>query len=103
MPRELLRKLPQIEKVLQWPGVEALIAVHSRPEVLRVLGARTRFGLGFGGDGGNVSHAGAGGSLGFADPPSGIALGYVMKQRGAALLIDSRASRLIDAVRESIG
>jgi L-seryl-tRNA(Ser) seleniumtransferase len=37
MPRELLRKLPQIEKVLQWPGVEALIAVHSRPEVLRVL------------------------------------------------------------------
>jgi CubicO group peptidase (beta-lactamase class C family) len=74
-----------------------------------ILGARTRFGLGFGRHGGDVrllgpdsyGHAGAGGSLGFADPPSGIAFGYVMKQMGASLLIDPRASRLIDAIRES--
>jgi CubicO group peptidase (beta-lactamase class C family) len=75
-----------------------------------LLGVRTRFGLGFGRDGGDIrllgpdsyGHAGAGGSVGFADPPSGIAFGYVMKQMGASLLIDPRAARLFDAVRESI-
>ncbi len=75
-----------------------------------LLGVRTRFGLGFGRDGGDVrllgpdsyGSAGAGGSVGFADPPSGIAFGYLMKQMGSSLLIDPRAVRLIDAVRESI-
>jgi CubicO group peptidase (beta-lactamase class C family) len=75
-----------------------------------LLGVRIRYGLGFGCDGGDVrllgpgsyGHAGAGGSVGFADPPSGIAFGYVMKQMGSSLLIDPRAERLIDAVRESL-
>jgi CubicO group peptidase (beta-lactamase class C family) len=70
----------------------------------------TRFGLGFMlnddeipllGDG-SFGHAGAGGSLAFADPESRVAFGYVMNQMGAGLLIDARAARLIDAVREAL-
>jgi CubicO group peptidase (beta-lactamase class C family) len=71
------------------------------------LVVETRFGLGFmltapeiGLLGpGTFGHAGAGGSLGFADPESGVAFGYAMNQMGAGLLIDPRAERLIDAVR----
>ena len=87
----------------------ALEVTSEGPDAL--LGVRLRFGLGFGRDGGDVhllgpdsyGHGGAGGSFGFADPPSGIAFGYVMKQMGSALIIDPRAERLIEAVRESLG
>jgi len=86
----------------------ALEVTSEGPDAL--LGVDIRFGLGFGRDGGDVrllgpgsyGHGGAGGSFGFADPPSGIAFGYVMKQMGSSLVIDPRAERLIDAVRESI-
>lgn len=45
-------------------------------------------------------HPGRGGSLGFADPEHGIAFGYVMNSiaEGAE---DTRASTLVDAVREA--
>jgi CubicO group peptidase (beta-lactamase class C family) len=54
-----------------------------------VLERPTRFGLGFqltmrerplGPNGGAFGHFGAGGSLGFADPEAGLAVGYVMNQ-----------------------
>ena len=75
-----------------------------------VLGLRTTFGLGFMLNGpeigllgpGSFGHAGAGGSLGFADADSGVAFGYVMNQMGSGLLIDARAARLIQAVRDSL-
>ncbi|MFJ3302632.1 serine hydrolase domain-containing protein [Streptomyces sp. NPDC086549] len=46
-------------------------------------------------------HPGRGGSLGFADPEHGIAFGYVMNSivEGAE---DTRASTLVDAVREAL-
>ena len=44
-------------------------------------------------------HAGAGGSLGQADPDSGVGYGYVMNQMLAGIAGDPRTVRLNDAVR----
>lgn len=75
-----------------------------------VLQVITRFGLGFmlsrqdepnmrfGPQPGGFGHPGAGGSLGFADPASGIGFGYVMNRMGPYILLDPRAINLIDAV-----
>lgn len=75
----------------------------------RVLQLTTRFGLGFMMsqpiDGGRFGpnpeafgHPGAGGSVGFADPEAGVAFGYVMNRMGPHILLDPRATALIDAV-----
>ncbi len=37
MRQELLRRLPQVEKALQWPEIEHLLSDHSRGEVLGAL------------------------------------------------------------------
>ena len=76
----------------------------------RVLAIETKFGLGFllhsdatpllGPH--SFGHAGAGGSLGFADPDSGVAFGYVMNQMKAGLNNDPRAAALVESVRLSI-
>ncbi len=73
----------------------------------RSLVAETRFGLGFMLNnelvplvGANAfGHAGAGGSLGQADPDSGIGYGYVMNQMMGGIAGDPRTVRLNDAVR----
>jgi CubicO group peptidase (beta-lactamase class C family) len=75
-----------------------------------VLGAESRFGLGmmcdseftpFLGPGG-FGHYGAGGSVGFAHPGSGVAFGYVMNQMRLGLSGDSRTDTLFEAVGRSI-
>lgn len=43
-------------------------------------------------------HPGAGGSLAFADPESGIAFAYVMNQMSVGALPRIRATRLVDAI-----
>lgn len=48
-------------------------------------------------------HPGAGGSVGCADPASGLALAYVMNAMGAGLMVDPRAEALVAAAYESIG
>jgi CubicO group peptidase (beta-lactamase class C family) len=48
-------------------------------------------------------HPGAGGSLGFADPQAKVGFGYTMNQRANGLLIDARASALIDAFYAALG
>jgi CubicO group peptidase (beta-lactamase class C family) len=74
-----------------------------------VLQIKTRFGLGFmlpqgrpgtdfGPNPGAFGHPGAGGSVGFADPERGIGFGYVMNRMGPHILLDPRATALIDAV-----
>ena len=71
------------------------------------LVAETRFGMGFMLDNATVplvgpnafGHAGAGGSLGHADPDSGIGYGYVMNQMLGGIAGDPRTIRLNDAVR----
>jgi CubicO group peptidase (beta-lactamase class C family) len=47
-------------------------------------------------------HPGAGGSLGFADPASGLAFGYVMNQMQLGLAGDPRSERLVSAAYASL-
>ncbi|MFJ8646105.1 serine hydrolase domain-containing protein [Streptomyces sp. NPDC093546] len=75
-----------------------------------VLVVNTRFGLGYMLHGpaspllspGSFGHPGRGGSLGFADPASGIALGYVTNGMRKGVTADPRAQALIRAVRAAI-
>ena len=75
-----------------------------------VLHRPSRFGLGFqltqperpiGPGQATFGHFGAGGSLGFADPESGVAFGYVMNQMGPRGQ-NPRTRALVDAVYESL-
>lgn len=75
-----------------------------------VLVVNTRFGLGYMLHGpaspllspGSFGHPGRGGSLGFADPASGIALGYVTNGMRKGVTADPRAQALIRSVRSAI-
>ena len=79
-----------------------------------VLQTSTRFGHGFmlsqpGVEGGTFGpgarafgHPGMGGSVGFADPDARIGFGYVMNRMGPHILLDPRATALIDAVYASL-
>ena len=78
-----------------------------------VLQLSTRFGAGFmltqDFDGGRFGpnpqafgHPGAGGSVGFADPDAHVSFGYVMNRMGPHILLDPRATALIDAVYKSL-
>ncbi|MET9828520.1 serine hydrolase domain-containing protein [Streptomyces sp. NPDC006385] len=77
----------------------------------RVLVVNTRFGLGYMLHGtaspllgpGSFGHPGRGGALGFADPDTGIAFGYVTNGFRKTVTADPRAQGLIRAVRASLG
>ncbi len=76
-----------------------------------VLRQAARFGLGYmasmdnrdtGGDSvilGETAfgHVGMGGSIGFADPMSGMSFGYSMNRMGAGILLNERGQSLVDA------
>ncbi|MFG3384495.1 serine hydrolase domain-containing protein [Streptomyces sp. NPDC047999] len=76
----------------------------------RVLVVPTRFGLGFMLHGpvapllgpGSFGHPGRGGSLGFADPESGTAFGYVTNGLRRGVTADPRAQALIRAIRSTL-
>ena len=76
-----------------------------------LLMINTRFSLGFmmsqpgaslGPNPKSFGHPGAGGSLGYADPEAKIGFGYTMNKMHASLLIDPRATALIEAVYASM-
>ncbi|MDO0914233.1 serine hydrolase domain-containing protein [Streptomyces sp. DT2A-34] len=77
----------------------------------RVLVVGTRFGLGYMLHGtaspllgpGSFGHPGRGGALGFADPETGIAFGYVTNGFRKTVTADPRAQGLIRAVRVAVG
>ncbi|MGW1544506.1 serine hydrolase domain-containing protein [Streptomyces sp. NPDC002309] len=77
----------------------------------RVLVIGTRFGLGYmlhGSaapllSGTSFGHPGRGGSLGFADPGSGIAFGYVTNGFRKSVTADPRAQALVRALRGVLG
>jgi CubicO group peptidase (beta-lactamase class C family) len=48
-------------------------------------------------------HAGAGGSIGFADPDCGLAFGYSMNRMGAGILLNPRGQSLVDATYRALG
>ncbi|NKQ24744.1 serine hydrolase domain-containing protein [Streptomyces galbus] len=76
----------------------------------RVLVVPTRFGLGPMLHGsaspllspGSFGHPGRGGALGFADPGSGIAFGYVTNGFRSSVTADPRAQALVRAVRKAL-
>ena len=77
----------------------------------KVLTLNTRFSQGFmmsqpgaelGPNAKSFGHPGAGGSLGYADPEAKIGFGYTMNKMQASLLIDPRATALIEAVYASM-
>lgn len=76
----------------------------------RVLVVNTRFGLGYMLHGtaspllgpGSFGHPGRGGALGFADPDTGIALGYVTNGFRKTVTADPRAQALVRAVRGAL-
>ncbi|ATL28379.1 serine hydrolase domain-containing protein [Streptomyces formicae] len=76
----------------------------------RVLVVNTRFGLGYmlhGGASpllgpGSFGHPGRGGALGFADPESGVAFGYVTNGLAKGVTADPRAQALVRAVRSAL-
>ena len=76
----------------------------------RVLVVPTRFGLGYMLHGvaspllgpGSFGHPGRGGALGFADPESKIAFGYVTNGMQKGVTADPRAQALVRAVRASL-
>lgn len=76
----------------------------------RVLVVGTRFGLGYMLHGsaspllsdGSFGHPGRGGALGFADPESGIAFGYVTNSFRKSVTADPRAQALVRAVRTAL-
>jgi len=89
--------------------VDAVRTCQTDGSADRVLFFPTRFGLGFMlsssfspllGDG-SFGHPGAGGSLAFADPESGIAFAYIMNKMDQNLAGDPRTIGLIEAVKAS--
>lgn len=52
---------------------------------------------------GGFGHAGAGGSVGFADPEAKLSLGYSMNQMGAGILLNQRGQALVDATYRCLG
>jgi CubicO group peptidase (beta-lactamase class C family) len=43
-------------------------------------------------------HVGAGGSIGFADPSLGLAVGYTMNRMGPGILLNERGQSIVDAL-----
>ncbi len=111
-----------------WDGVRLLSADHiTRMSQVSVatgcdatLMMPTRFGLGFmrsmdnrhrpTGDMESMvigrsafGHAGAGGSIGFADPECGLSFGYSMNRMGAGILLNERGQALVDATYRALG
>ncbi|MGI5455509.1 serine hydrolase domain-containing protein [Streptomyces sp. CA-249302] len=76
----------------------------------RILVVNTRFGLGYMLHGAaspllaptSFGHPGRGGALGFADPESGIAFGYVTNGFRKSVTADPRAQALVRAVRDVV-
>jgi CubicO group peptidase (beta-lactamase class C family) len=48
-------------------------------------------------------HVGAGGSIGFADPETGMSFGYAMTRMGRSILLNDRGQSLVDAAYRSLG
>ena len=48
-------------------------------------------------------HVGAGGSIGFADPATGMSFGYAMNKMGPGILLNERGQALVDAAYRCLG
>ncbi|MGW0603348.1 serine hydrolase domain-containing protein [Streptomyces sp. NPDC002644] len=92
------------------PGTLELARTEHAAGPDRVLIVNTRFGAGYMLHSpaspllapGSFGHPGRGGALGFADPESGVAFGYVTNGFLKSVTADPRAQALVRAVRESL-
>ncbi len=92
------------------PGTLELARAERSAGPDRVLVVGTRFGLGYmlhGGASpllgpGSFGHPGRGGALGFADPETGTAFGYVTNGFRSSVTADPRAQALVRAVRTAL-
>ncbi|MFF1378558.1 serine hydrolase domain-containing protein [Streptomyces sp. NPDC058308] len=91
------------------PETVALARTEASAGPDRVLVVSTRFGLGYMLHGAaspllsptSFGHPGRGGALGFADPESGLAFGYVTNGMNKGVTADPRAQALVRALREA--
>lgn len=107
-------------RLLSADRVEQMAEVSMATQCDATLLAPTRFGLGFMRSMDNrhrpsgametgilgrraFGHAGAGGSIGFADPECGLAFGYSMNKMGAGLLLNPRGQSVVDATYRALG
>ncbi|MFE9995676.1 serine hydrolase domain-containing protein [Streptomyces avermitilis] len=102
----------EVDGVRLWrPETAALARAERSAGPDRVLVVNTRFGLGHMLHGSaspllspaSFGHPGRGGPLGFADPESGIAFGYVTNGYRTSVTADPRAQALVRAVRAALG
>ena len=98
-------------RIISRAGIEAATTLEVDGSRLNlVTGRAMRFGRGFGlnseGHYGpnprSFGHAGAGGSLGFADPDAGLGFGYAMNQMQVNEDDERRSDRLVQAVYECV-
>lgn len=52
---------------------------------------------------GAFGHVGMGGSIAFADPDAGLAMGYAMNKLGGGILLNERGQSLVDAAYATVG
>jgi CubicO group peptidase (beta-lactamase class C family) len=103
-------RFPAGRRILAPATVEAASTRQTTGNDL-VLFVETTFGLGFMtsspfapyGGARSFGHAGAGGSVGFADPEHGIGFGYVMSKMQTNLSGDPRTRSLVAAVYDAAG
>ena len=69
----------------------------SMPNPGQPAGASVRLGEGA------FGHVGMGGSIGFADPDAGFAMGYAMNKLGGGILLNERGQSLVDAAYATVG
>ena len=93
------------------PGLRAEATATVSDGTDRVLGKPSRFGLGFqlsqptrliGSGDGAYGHFGYGGTLGFSDPASGVAFGYLMNRPGDRWQTP-RTNAIVEALYASLG
>ncbi|KAF4405432.1 MULTISPECIES: serine hydrolase domain-containing protein [Streptomyces] len=103
----LIGTVPGARRPLFVPATLTMARTEESAGPDRVLVVPTRFGLGHMLHGpacpllgsGSFGHPGRGGSLGFADPESGLAFGYVTNGLQRSVTADPRAQALIRALR----
>ena len=125
--KEVANNAAEVQGLLTQDNVFAVLPIANIGKRMRKVATRTQvqgrdvvfgfpshFGLGFmlpqGREGTDFGpnprafgHPGAGGSVGFADPENRVGFGYVMNRMGPHILLDPRATALIDATYEALG
>jgi CubicO group peptidase (beta-lactamase class C family) len=97
-------------QVLSAAAIEAMVVEEVGGQDDLVLGRPMRRGRGvmlntlgqYGPNPASFGHAGAGGSVGFADPAARLGVGYAMNQMQPGIETDTRGNRLVRALYEAL-